>query len=54
MKQKGNGVSGGGLKARINDWENIKGVPAGKFSILVGGMLYHKPGSQNPRKGGRK
>jgi hypothetical protein len=57
VKQKGTGVSGKGLQARIIDWENIRGVGGGHNTKLVMSpsgrlMCYHKPGSQNPRKGG--
>lgn len=42
--RRGNGKAGGGLKARIKDYEEIKPDP---------GYKYHRPGSQNAKKGGR-
>jgi hypothetical protein len=53
--RKGNGASGGGLKARVKDWENLKGGSLSgpnTYYISGSGETYHKPGSQNPRKGG--
>jgi len=50
--RKGNGKAGGGLKARIADWE--KETPNG-YARNGNGVLnarHIKPGSQNPRKGG--
>lgn len=52
--KKGEGVAGGGLKARIAAWEALPGamVLPGKKHVTNYG-LYMKPGSQNSRKGGR-
>lgn len=60
-KIKGDGKAGGGLAARIKGWENLEGqkIPAGPRSYRCAdgngktGATYHKPGSQNARKGGR-
>lgn len=43
-QRKGDGKAGGGLKARIRDFEEIK---------PDNGYKYHRPGSQNTKKGGR-
>lgn len=50
MKIKGNNVSGKGLLGRVADWYKMGGSGAGP--VVINGMTYHKPGSQNPRKGG--
>lgn len=51
--KKGIGSSGGGLRARIASWESLKGgSPIGTRDYKIQGDTYHKPGSQNPRKGG--
>lgn len=54
-KQKGTGVAGGGLAARIKDWEALRGdgATASGRTKMVMSMAYHRPGSQNSRKGGR-
>lgn len=54
-KQKGTGVAGGGLAARIKDWEALRsdGADASGRIKIVMGMAYRRPGSQNARKGGR-
>jgi hypothetical protein len=52
---KGNHASGGGLVARVKDWQALKGgspVGPNSYRVTESGSTYHKPGSQNPRKGG--
>ncbi len=53
MSRKGNGKAGGGLKARIADWE--KETPNGyaRNGNGVQNVRHNKPGSQNPAKGGK-
>lgn len=54
MGSKGNGVAGGGLEARISDWEKLTGAAAtSPTTKKVGGYTFTRPGSQNSRKGGR-
>lgn len=56
MKQRGSGVKGGGLRARIDAWSAL---PGAQVSLGVkhvtghdpGNRVYRKPGSQNKRKG---
>jgi len=54
MGNHGEGAAGGGLKARIGAWEKMTGAtnitPTAK---KIGGLTFHRPGSQNSRKGGR-
>lgn len=52
--RKGDGAAGGGLAARIKDWEGLpKATPVGPNSKKIDGLTFHRPGSQNSRKGGR-
>ncbi len=39
------------LAVRQTNWSDIKGTPSGPDTIVVNGNTYHKPGSQNGRKG---
>ncbi len=39
------------LETRQAKWGDIKGTPSGADSIVVNGNTYHRPGSQNGRKG---
>lgn len=55
MRKKGNGVSGGGLKAR-RQWYDETASKNGGVMPDGNGLLkmkYHRPGSQNQSKGGR-
>jgi hypothetical protein len=52
MKQKGNGSSGGGLKAR-QKWYDENATKSGGMMPDGNGnnkCKYHRPGSQNKRK----
>lgn len=52
--RKGDGASGGGLAARIRGWETLtNATPIGRNSKKIQDLTYHRPGSQNSRKGGR-
>ncbi len=50
---RGMGKSGGGLVARIATWEAETPNGYGKNGNGVPNMRHIKPGSQNPRKGGK-
>lgn len=51
---KGNGAAGGGLVARVLEWERLTGATqTSQTTKKIMGYTYTKPGSQNPRKGGR-
>jgi hypothetical protein len=52
MKQKGNGVSGGGLKARQKWFDEYAAKSGGMMpnGNGVSNMKYHRPGSQNKSK----
>jgi len=52
VNKKGNGKAGGGLKARVKAWELETPTGFARNGNGVMNMRYHRPGSQNPRKGG--
>lgn len=58
-RKRGNGVSGGGLAARRKVWDEtptIGGTRGGRTKMVRTSadttLALHRPGSQNPRKGG--
>lgn len=53
MKTRGNGAAGGGLKARIAEYEKMTQTGYVANGNGVQNVKVHRPGSQNPRKGGK-
>lgn len=50
--KKGNGKAGGGLVARITEWQKETPTGFARNGNGVQNVRHIKPGSQNPRKGG--
>jgi hypothetical protein len=50
--KKGNGKAGGGLTARIAVWQLESPTGYVRNGNGVQNVNHHKPGSQNPNKGG--